>query len=88
MYAYLRSQRGVARRRGNLAADSAEIRRRIKSGEYKPGYRLTQNTLAQEFGVAPNTVRKALADLRGRGLIYTRLRLGSFVGPEPVEEDD
>ncbi|MEV4837812.1 winged helix-turn-helix domain-containing protein [Nonomuraea sp. NPDC049486] len=65
---------------------SAEIRKRIQSGEYGPGKRLTQNTLAQEFGVAPNTVRKALKDLRERGLIYTRLRLGSFVGPEPEEE--
>ncbi|TYB50214.1 winged helix-turn-helix transcriptional regulator [Nonomuraea sp. PA05] len=66
---------------------SNEIRNRIKSGVYKPGHMLTQNTIAQEFGVAPNTVRKAFADLREKGLIYTRIRLGSFVGPEPEGED-
>lgn len=66
---------------------SNEIRRRIRSGEYKSGYRLTQNAVSQEFGVAHNTARKAFAHLREQGLIYTRIRLGSFVGPEPPEEE-
>ncbi|MFB4276018.1 GntR family transcriptional regulator [Nonomuraea sp. MTCD27] len=66
---------------------SAEIRKRIKEGIYKPGHMLSQNGVAQEFGVAPNTVRKAFADLREKGLIYTRLRLGNFVGPEPEDDE-
>ncbi|MET7333251.1 winged helix-turn-helix domain-containing protein [Nonomuraea sp. NPDC005650] len=66
---------------------SNEIRKRIREGKYRPGHMLTQNTISQEFGVAPNTVRKAFTDLREQGLIYTRLRLGSFVGPEPEDED-
>lgn len=66
---------------------SNELRKRIREGILKPGTLLTQNAVAQEFGVAPNTVRKAFADLRDKGLIYTRVRLGSFVGPEPEDED-
>lgn len=66
---------------------SNEIRKRIRDGKYRPGHMLTQNAIAQEFGVAPNTVRKAFADLREKGLIYTRVRLGSFVGPEPDDEE-
>lgn len=66
---------------------SNEIRKRIREGKYPSGHMLTQNGIAEEFGVAPNTVRKAFADLREQELIYTRVRLGSFVGPEPEDEE-
>ena len=36
-------------------------------------------TLAQEFGVATRTVRKALAPLAAEGLIETRPGWGTFV---------
>lgn len=66
---------------------SNEIRKRIREGEYQPGHFLSENGVAQEFGIARNTVRKAFAHLREQELIYTRIRLGSFVGPEPDDEE-
>ncbi|MFE3449600.1 GntR family transcriptional regulator [Nonomuraea sp. NPDC059194] len=62
------------------------IRRRIESGEYKSGRLISENALIQEFGVARNTARKAVASLRENGHVYTRPNLGSFVGPEPPDE--
>lgn len=46
----------------------AEIRRRILSGELKPGEPLTENGLATAFGVARPTVRSALQELLARHL--------------------
>ncbi|MGW6495467.1 hypothetical protein [Nonomuraea angiospora] len=42
----------------------------------------------EEFGDAKITARKAIKGLRDEGKIYTRPDLGSFVGPEPDDEDD
>lgn len=63
------------------------IRKRIESGEYQPGRLITERAVREEFSVAKVTARKAIAALRERGLIYTRPNLGSFVGPEPPDED-
>ena len=58
---------------------TAIIRGRITSGQYPPGTRLpSTTTLAQEFGVASRTVRKALAPLAAEGLIETRPGWGTF----------
>ena len=46
----------------------AEVRRRILSGDLKPGEPLTENGLATEFGVARPTVRSALQELAARHL--------------------
>lgn len=67
---------------------ATEIRKRIRDGKYPPRFRLTENAVAQEFGVARNTVRKSFEWLREQDLLYTREKLGSFVGPEPVDEDE
>ncbi|MEU4332306.1 winged helix-turn-helix domain-containing protein [Nonomuraea dietziae] len=64
------------------------IRRRIESGEWPPGRLISERGVQEEFGVAGNTARKALKALRDQGLIYTRVNLGSFVGPEPDDSDD
>lgn len=60
-----------------------DLRRRIQAGEWTgrlPG----EKTLAQEYGVAINTVRKAMAALRDEGLIATDKGWGSYVaGSEP-----
>ena len=62
---------------------TADLRRRIQAGEWTgrlPG----EKTLAQEYGVAIGTVRKALAQLRAEGLIETDRGWGSYVtGSEP-----
>jgi DNA-binding GntR family transcriptional regulator len=56
------------------------IAARISSGELPPDSRLTaERELATELGVAYDTVRRATALLRDRGLIVTVQGRGTFV---------
>lgn len=58
----------------------AELRRRIEAGVWAPRRRLPSVVhLSQEFGVARDTVLRALEVLRDLGLIYTVRNRGSFV---------
>ncbi|ADG86827.1 GntR family transcriptional regulator [Thermobispora bispora] len=51
------------------------IRARIQSGEYRPGQRLpAENDFVAEYGISRDSVRRAMAVLRGEGLIVTELR--------------
>lgn len=52
---------------------------RIARGALKPGPMPSELHIGQEFGVARDTVRKALGLLRERGLIVTIQGRGSFV---------
>lgn len=45
------------------------IKSRIISGEYKPGFRLKDRVLAEEFGVSTIPVREALRLLRSEGFV-------------------
>lgn len=61
-----------------------ELQRRIEAGVYKPGQPLpSEESLRQEFGVARGTVRRAVALLRERGLVYTVPQRGTYVGTPP-----
>ena len=56
---------------------------RIESGELAPGARLpAERDLATEYGVAYDTIRRATALLRERGLIITIVGRGTFVKPD------
>lgn len=56
---------------------------RIGAGELPPGAKLpAERDLAAEYGVAYDTVRRATAVLRERGLIITIVGRGTFVVPE------
>ncbi|MEV0493554.1 GntR family transcriptional regulator [Streptomyces atratus] len=58
----------------------AVIESRISDGTYPPGAKLPGIlALCGEFSVAQVTARKALGDLRDRGLIRTENGIGSFV---------
>ncbi|MGO9782898.1 MAG: winged helix-turn-helix domain-containing protein [Streptosporangiaceae bacterium] len=60
----------------------AVLRAQITSGELAPGDRLPSITsLAQQYGVAMTTVRKALDALKAEGLVVTS-PMGTFVVPE------
>jgi GntR family transcriptional regulator len=63
-----------------------DIATRIASGELKPGSRLrAERELAEHYGVAYGTVRRAMEVLRERGLITTIHGRGTFVSaPESV----
>ncbi|MGW0984255.1 GntR family transcriptional regulator [Streptomyces xiamenensis] len=53
---------------------------RIASGDLPAGARLPgERALAEEYGVALGTVRRAVLDLRERGLVQTLPAKGTFV---------
>ncbi|SFN48051.1 regulatory protein, gntR family [Actinomadura madurae] len=65
---------------GTYARITDALRQRIADGTYAPGTRLPGETaLCAEFGVARNTVRRALSTLQGEGLITVRTGVGRFV---------
>lgn len=56
------------------------IRGAIASGELAPGQAIpSEAQLVQQYGVARETVRRAVALLRGEGLIVTEHARGSYV---------
>ncbi len=61
-----------------LMAD--HLHARIEAGELKPGTRLPgERALAAEYGVALGTARRAIEELRQRGLVVTLPAKGTFV---------
>jgi len=71
----------------------ADIRRRISSGELRPGDRVpSTRQIAIRWGVAPATATKVLATLRQEGLVHAAPRVGTIVAasapgvPSPVLE--
>ena len=64
------------------------IEGRIRSGDLALGSRLSaERDLAREYGVAYDTIRRATALLRERGLIETVHGRGTFVVAVPRDED-
>lgn len=56
---------------------------RIERGEWQPNRAIpSEGQLVQEFGIARNTARKAIAVLRERGLVFTVPQRGTFVTPK------
>ncbi len=73
-----------ALRYADLADD---LRRRIASGELRPGRLLpSEAQLASDHDVSRVTVRKALAQLRDAGLVASRQGFGWYVAPTPVPQ--
>ncbi|WP_344212728.1 GntR family transcriptional regulator [Kribbella sancticallisti] len=56
-----------------------ELRRRIVDGEYAQGERLTENRLADDFGVSRNPVREALRVVEAEGFVRILPRRGAVV---------
>lgn len=56
------------------------LAKRIEAGELVPGAMLPgERDLAQEYGVALGTIRRATGELRERGLVMTLPAKGTFV---------
>jgi GntR family phosphonate transport system transcriptional regulator len=56
------------------------LRNELAAGRYRAGDRLpTEGRLAGRFGVNRHTIRRALADLAGAGLVHPRRGAGVFV---------
>lgn len=61
------------------------LRESIEAAELAPGAQLpTQRDIAEDYGVAVETVKRALAQLRSEGLIVTRQGKGSYVRSDGV----
>lgn len=56
-----------------------ELRRRIVNGVYAPGDRLTEDRLAEAFGVSRNPVREAIRVLESEGFVVAQPRRGAVV---------
>jgi DNA-binding GntR family transcriptional regulator len=56
-----------------------ELRRRIVDGEYAQGERLTENRLAEDFGVSRNPVREVLRVVETEGFVQILPRRGAVV---------
>jgi DNA-binding GntR family transcriptional regulator len=58
------------------------IAARIRAGEIPPGARLAgERALAEEYGIALGTARRAVEELRDRGYVTTLPAKGSFIRP-------
>lgn len=55
------------------------LRQRIVNGDYPPGQRLTEDRLAEDFGVSRNPVREALRVVQAEGFVVMVPRRGAFV---------
>ena len=66
----------------------AQITAQAASGALAAGTRLPPvRQLAEELGLAPNTVAKAYRELEQAGVIETRGRAGSFIAGAGVERE-
>jgi DNA-binding transcriptional regulator YhcF (GntR family) len=64
-----------------------QVRAQVESGELAPGTKLpTVRRLADELGIATNTVARAYRELEGLGVIETRGRAGSVVTGTGVDQ--
>lgn len=55
------------------------IARQIAAGEYRPGMKLVQQTIAEETGVSRGVVREAIFELQGMGLVEALDNRGAVV---------
>lgn len=64
------------------------LRRRIESGEWAGGRLPPERELASEYGVARNTVRKAIEAIAGDGRVVRQIGRGTFLAAEAGEFTD
>jgi GntR family transcriptional regulator len=66
---------------------AGDLRRRVAAGEFAAGRLLpSESELSEAYGASRVTIRKALDELRGEGLVDARQGFGWFVAGEPVRQ--
>jgi DNA-binding GntR family transcriptional regulator len=61
---------------------------RISRGDWRPNRPIpSELQLVQEFGIARGTVRRAVAILRERGLVFTVPQRGTYVAPSSASDE-
>ena len=63
-----------------------ELRRRIIECDYAPGHRLTEDRLADDFGVSRNPVREAIRVLEREGFLVAQPRRGAVVASVSAQD--
>ena len=64
------------------------LRHEIEQGTYQPGARLpSEPELIRQYGVSRITVRQALDDLEGEGLVIRRHGKGTYVNQQRIEQE-
>ncbi|MFG6661332.1 FadR/GntR family transcriptional regulator [Sulfitobacter sp. 915] len=72
--------------RGNADQIAEALRKRVEAGEWAGAKRLpTERDLATEYGVARNTVRRALDQLEADGLLRRRVGRGTYLREEETD---
>jgi DNA-binding GntR family transcriptional regulator len=65
------------------------LRERIQSGELPYGSKLPPILrLAEQYGVAPVTARKAITELKRQGWVKTHSGWGTFVADPEIDDED
>jgi DNA-binding GntR family transcriptional regulator len=78
---------GTARRAGASAEQARDgLREAILRGEYLPGERLVEAQLIERFAASRFTVRAALQDLAGEGLVQMERNRGAHVRKVSLDE--
>ena len=57
----------------------AKLQKDILSGRFRPGDKLTEQALCEEYGVSRTPIREALRQLEESGLVEMKLNRGAFV---------
>lgn len=65
--------------RGNAQTAYEQIRRAIVEGRYRPGQRLIEQRIAEEFSLSRTPVREALRRLEAEGLVHHEANRGAVV---------
>ncbi|MEZ5935626.1 MAG: GntR family transcriptional regulator [Alphaproteobacteria bacterium] len=68
------------------AAVHRALRRAVLEQALKPGTRLPEDTIGEQFGVSRTIVRQALTRLEAEGLVETLPNRGAFVATPSLEE--
>ncbi len=76
----------MATNRGNTQSAYAQIRRAIVEGRYRPGQRLIEQRIAEEFELSRTPVRESLRKLEAEGLVVSIPNRGSVVRSVSIEE--
>lgn len=63
-----------------------QLKSAIVDGRYKPGVRLVETELAEEFGISRGTIREALRELASEGLVVMRQNRGAVVADVSVAD--
>lgn len=65
-----------------------QVARQVADGRLRPGDKLpTVRGLAEELGLAPNTVARAYRELEAAGVVDTRGRSGTFVADDATSQE-